>query len=141
MYLTLANMDLAVEAIDEGMARAYQHWGRVHRLDNPGGWVYRVSLNWATSVLRRRLVAARYASQPVERGVPDVVASEPDVLRAIAELDLRQRSVVVCRYLLGFSEAETAEALSTPVGTVKSRLSRANRQLSTRLSHLRKDEA
>jgi RNA polymerase sigma-70 factor (ECF subfamily) len=63
--------------------------------------------------------------------------AEPDVLVALAELDVRQRSVVVCRYLLGWSEGETAAALSTAPGTVKSRLHRANRHLSQRLAHLR----
>jgi RNA polymerase sigma-70 factor (ECF subfamily) len=66
--------------------------------------------------------------------------AEPDVLRALAELDVRHRAVVVCRYVLGWSEAETAAALATPVGTVKSRLHRANRQLSSRLAHLQDEK-
>ena len=39
------------------------------------------------------------------------------------------REVVVCRYLLDLSEAETAAALGVRRGTVKSRLSRALVQL------------
>ncbi len=62
------------------------------------------------------------------------------VARALADLDVRQRAVVVCRYLLGWSEAETAAALGTPVGTVKSRLHRASRLLAARLSHLRPED-
>jgi RNA polymerase sigma factor (sigma-70 family) len=139
LILTLGDRDLAVEAVDEAMARAYQRWTRVRALDNPGGWVYRVALNWASSVLRRRHRAPR---PNVERDPTDIdPVNEPDVLRALAELDVRQRAVVVCRYLLGWSEAETAKALSTPVGTVKSRLHRATRHLATRLAHLRLEEA
>jgi RNA polymerase sigma factor (sigma-70 family) len=137
--VTLGDRDLAVEAVDEAMARAYQRWARVGQLDNPGGWVYRVALNWATSILRKRR-RARTIGPPIDAVVHPPAASEPDVMRALAELDVRQRAVVVCRYLLGFSEAETAEALSTRPGTVKSRLFRANRHLSNRLSHLGKDE-
>jgi RNA polymerase sigma-70 factor (ECF subfamily) len=66
---------------------------------------------------------------------------EPTVFAALAELDVRQRAVVVCRYLLGWSEAETAAALSTPVGTVKSRLHRATRHLSQSLAHLREEDS
>jgi RNA polymerase sigma-70 factor (ECF subfamily) len=138
LTVTLGDRDLAVEAVDEGMVRAFQRWTRVSQLDNPGGWVYRVSLNWATSVLRKRR-RARAIGGPVEGVVDPPTAAEPDVMRALAELDIRQRAVVVCRYILGFSEAETAEALSTRPGTVKSRLFRANRLLSERLSHLGKD--
>lgn len=134
--MTTGDRDLSVEAVDEAMARAYQRWSHVSRLDNPGGWVYRVALNWATSVLRRRHRSWPFAASG-ERSVDAPTIAEPDVLRALAELDVRQRAVVVCRYVLGWSEAETAAALSTPVGTVKSRLHRANRQLSLRLAHLR----
>jgi RNA polymerase sigma-70 factor (ECF subfamily) len=137
LTLTLGDTDLALEAVDEAMARAYQRWSRVGSLDNPGGWVYRVALNWSCSVLRRRRRAPHLRP---ERDATDVgPISEPTVLRALAELDVRQRAVVVCRHLLGWSEAETAVALSTPVGTVKSRLHRANQVLARRLDHLRND--
>jgi RNA polymerase sigma-70 factor (ECF subfamily) len=138
LALTLGDGDLAAEAVDEAMARAYQRWSTVGRYENPGGWVYRVALNWATSALRRR------RRQPVphaERGPLDVpTMGEPDVLAALAELDVRQRSVVVCRFYLGMSEAETAAALGTRPGTVKSRLHRALRHLQSRLAHLSPEE-
>jgi DNA-directed RNA polymerase specialized sigma24 family protein len=139
LAVTIGDRDLALEAVDEAMARAFQRWSRVARLDNPGGWVYRVGLNWATSVLRRRSrpVPGSWRPAPVEAPSP----VEPAVFAALAELDVRQRAVVVCRYLLGWSEAETASALSTPVGTVKSRLHRATRHLSQRLAHLREEDS
>jgi RNA polymerase sigma-70 factor (ECF subfamily) len=140
LALTLGDRDLAIEAVDEAMARAYQRWHQVGSFDNPGGWVYRVAFNWATSILRRRHRAAGLPSLVVLAGDGADGVGEPDVMRALAELDVRQRSVVVCRYLLGWSEAETAIALSTPIGTVKSRLHRATRRLATRLAHLRPEE-
>ena len=44
---------------------------------------------------------------------------------AIDRLPDKARLVVTCRYLLELSESETAQVLGWPVGTVKSRLSRA----------------
>jgi RNA polymerase sigma-70 factor (ECF subfamily) len=105
----------------------------VSSLDRPEGWVYRVGLNWATSVLRRRRNhALLYTASPVE--APAV--TDPAVHASIAELDIAHRSVVVCRHLLGWSVAETATALRIREGTVKSRLHRANRILQSRLQHL-----
>jgi RNA polymerase sigma-70 factor (ECF subfamily) len=51
------------------------------------------------------------------------------VLAAVDALPERHRLVVVCRYLLGLTEAETAKTLGVAVGTVKSRTSRALQQL------------
>ena len=137
LALALGDTELAVEATDEAMTRAYERWRSVSRLDNPGGWVYRVGLNWSLSVLRRR----RRSVQPLyvaDRVEPPSVA-DPAVHRALAELDVKHRSVVVCRHLLGWSVEQTAAALGLRVGTVKSRLSRATRQLQYRLDHLRSE--
>jgi DNA-directed RNA polymerase specialized sigma24 family protein len=54
---TLGDFDLAQEAADEAMVRAYVRWDKIRSYDNPGGWVYRVGLNWARST-RRRLTRA-----------------------------------------------------------------------------------
>ncbi|HKY48496.1 MAG TPA: hypothetical protein VJQ79_10995, partial [Acidimicrobiia bacterium] len=40
LALTLGDRDLAAEAADEAMARAYQHWRSVQSYDNQAGWAY-----------------------------------------------------------------------------------------------------
>jgi RNA polymerase sigma factor (sigma-70 family) len=137
LSLTLGDLELATEAVDEAMTRAYQRWERVHRLDNPAGWVYRVGFNWAVSVLRRRKNRRTLFTREPD-GMPWI---EPDVHRALGELSVDHRSVVVCRYLFGWSENETAAALGIRAGTVKSRLHRATSQLRVRLDHLRPEES
>jgi RNA polymerase sigma-70 factor (ECF subfamily) len=138
LSLTVGDIDLASEAIDEGMTRAYQRWLLVQGLDSPSGWVYRVSLNWALSVLRRRRFGG---GRLFDAGTVDQPATaEPAIRRALEALDPKHRAVVVCRYLLGWSEAETATALGLRPGTVKSRLHRASKTLRTELDHLAKDD-
>jgi RNA polymerase sigma-70 factor (sigma-E family) len=125
LALTLADADLAAEAVDEAMVRAYQRWARVTDYDNPAGWVYRVALNWALSRLRRRWRSVVVAA------VPDrAAADEPDrdvgvLAAAVAALSPRQRAVVVLRFHLDWSVDQIAAALGVPAGTVKSRLHRA----------------
>lgn len=139
LALTLGDGHLGAEAADEAMARAYQRWDRVATFDDPSAWVYRVGLNWATSVLRRR----HRAPQPhAERGPTDLdPLPEPAVKQALAELDVKQRAVVVCRFYLGLTEAETAAGLGIRPGTAKSRLHRALKTLQPRLEHLRQEES
>jgi RNA polymerase sigma-70 factor (ECF subfamily) len=52
-------------------------------------------------------------------------ADRRDLVAAVDALPTNARLVVICRYLLELSEAETAQTLGWPAGTVKSRLSRA----------------
>ena len=137
LSLTLGDVDLALEATDEAMARAYERWPMVSRLDRPEGWVYRVAMNWALSILRRRRRADHKLYDPTDT---TIAIADPDLHAAVAELDVKHRSVIVCRHLLGWSVADTAKALKVREGTVKSRLSRATTILRSRLRHLNEEQ-
>ncbi len=135
LAITLRDSDLASDAVDEAMARAYQHWAKVGVLDSPAGWVYRVGLNWSRSFLRRALRPAPiWVSGPTSTAAPSM--ADPAIDHAISQLSIDQRSVIVCRFLIGYSEAQTAAALHIRPGTVKSRLHRATAQLRVLLGHL-----
>jgi len=56
-------------------------------------------------------------------------ADESGVLTALRRLPEREQSVVVLTVMQGYGMTETAAALGIPVGTVKSRLSRAKARL------------
>ena len=133
LALTLRDAELASEAVDEAMARAYQRWTKVSRFDNPGGWVYRVGLNWARSFVRQR-------NRPTPTWLTDQAVShdnygiDPTVDRALGQLSVDHRAVVVCRYLIGYSESQTCAALGLRPGTAKSRLARATAQLQSLLA-------
>lgn len=140
LALTLHDADLAADSVDEAMVRAYQRWHKVRSLENPAAWTYRVGLNHARSRLRR--VARKLAFGTVARPEATIGEpfTEPAIAAALAGLSVDHRSVVVCRLLLDWSEAETAVALRLRPGTVKSRLSRALAQLEPRLAHLRTED-
>jgi RNA polymerase sigma-70 factor (ECF subfamily) len=127
--LALRDSALGAEAADEAFARACQRWGQVSAYANPQGWVFRVGLNWARSWLRRvrrererrPLLAQPHATEDRARDV--------DLERALATLNDAHRAVIVARFYLDWSVAETAEAMGIAEGTVKSRLSRGLEQL------------
>lgn len=132
LAVTLRDDQLASEALDEAMVRAFQRWAEVRRLESPSGWVYTVGLNWSRSVLRR---ASRSQSLSIDdRSSGSNHFADSDVDRALQALSVDQRAVVVCRYLIGYSEAETARVLGIRPGTVKSRLHRALNQLHSLLA-------
>lgn len=111
-----------------------------------GTYLTRIAMNGSLNRIRQRSrFFARFAGE-VPEDLPDL-RSQPDNLldqkersafvdRAIRALKPELRAVVVLRLVQGMSTRETAEALSIPVGTVLSRLSRAEARLRSRLSPL-----
>ncbi len=94
-------------------------------------WLLRIVANEAhnhhRSAVRRR-ARERLAVLSADLVDPAEAAAEHErkvrLLAAVAALPDRLRVVVTCRFLLELDEAETAEVLRMPRGTVKSRLSR-----------------
>lgn len=127
LVMTTRDADVAREAIDEAMARAAGRWEKIGGYASPEGWVYRVALNWARSVFRRRRPAIR------SPGLTWDALPDPDVTRAVSRLPHRHRVVIVARYYLDWSTAEIANHLGIPIGTVKSRLHRALQNLAVDL--------
>jgi len=102
-------------------------------------WLMRIVANEARNRLRsggrrQRLTTRAAAMTPLVSGSAEDAAlgsvSASHLRAALARLSDRDRTVIGLRYFAGLSEAETAQALEVPSGTVKSRLSRA-------LDHLR----
>ena len=122
LAVSLGDHELAREAVDEAMVRAFQNWSRVTTYENPVGWVYRVALNYARNRLRRRWREVPWATiEPTW----EMTTPNPELMDAVLALPIRQRQVVVLRFLFDWSVREVGVALDIPTGTVKSRLHRA----------------
>ncbi|MEM8618595.1 MAG: sigma-70 family RNA polymerase sigma factor [Actinomycetota bacterium] len=131
LALALGDAELGRDAASEGFCRALERWKKVGRYEKPAGWVYRAGLNWATS--RRRKKRREAVGDVPEQSSPAIAPSDQELVRCLRQLSIAHRSVIVSRYYLDWSEAQTAAALDIPQGTVKSRLSRALEQLATML--------
>jgi RNA polymerase sigma factor (sigma-70 family) len=126
----------AADAVQEAFLKAYAALPRFREEAPFRPWLLKIVANEARnrrrSAERRSGLALRAAvlnPGPSVGGSPEaeVLAAETrDHLRAaLAVLRDEDREVIGARFLLGLSEAETAESLSLPRGTVKSRTSRA----------------
>lgn len=135
LTFTLGDAGLGQEAVDEAMTRAYQRWDTLAATENPAGWVYVVGRRWGLSWRRSRRRERRREELVADLSLseaPDPATQEyVDLMRALSELSVDHRTVVVCRFSLGLSVRETAELLEIGEGTVKSRLSRSIDRLRT----------
>ena len=95
-------------------------------------WIFGIATNLARDLFRRRTTKERALrtlamSPPV---APAADSADRDELRArIAQLPENMRAVLLLRYFEGMNEAEMADVLEIPRGTVKSRLHAALREL------------
>ena len=134
LAVTIGDADLAREAVDEAMARAYARWSRVRSATNPEGWVYRVAYRWAVDRLRRRSRERTLVLRLSGGSSTDEYWFEPGLDAALSALPLEQRAVVVLTLVVDWSEDDIARALSIRPGTVKSRLHRGLIKLRRELS-------
>jgi RNA polymerase sigma-70 factor (ECF subfamily) len=101
-----------------------------------------LSLNEIKRQKRRSMLFFRPTDGKQHFNIADEVDQESEkdtkeiVNKALQALDPKFRSVAVLRWIQGYSTKETAEILKLPVGTVLSRLARAQEKLKELLKHL-----
>ncbi len=133
---------LAEDVAQETMMKAWLALPTLRDQGSLRSWVLRIANNTAISTLRaRRAIAVDphdlpEAEAPVERSVEARVQSDAVVGQFVAALDTLDelsRSIVVLREVEGLSYDEIAAVLNVPLPTVKTRLLRARRRLSSTL--------
>jgi RNA polymerase sigma-70 factor (sigma-E family) len=118
-------------------ARAYASWGKVTRDGDPDAYLRRLVVNEHRRWSRRHRGAEDRPCTPPEQGATDLADATDEreaLLTALARLGPRQRAVIVLRFWMGMSEAETAQVMGCTASAVKS-------QASSALDSLRADYA
>jgi RNA polymerase sigma factor (sigma-70 family) len=134
----------ADDVVQEALVKAYRQIGRYRGDAGFRPWLLAIVANETRNLHRSRKrrdglwlrAAAREDPEPTSPDPAEsAVAGErrQRLLDQVRLLDARDREVLVCRFLLDLSEAETAVTLNLPKGTVKSRTSRALHRLRDRL--------
>jgi RNA polymerase sigma factor (sigma-70 family) len=136
----------AEDLVQIALAKAWRSWGRID--GNHEAYVRRIIVNEFASSWRRRWrgeVSTADLPEPsrddrgdrgdhgdrrwngnCDLGDPgDAVSTRQSLMAALATLPPRQRAVVVLRFFHDYTEAATAQAMGTSVGTVKSQTFKA----------------
>jgi len=130
-YLLTGDRALAEDLVQEAFVRMF---GRFRDLRNPeafGAYLRKTVVNLSRSHFRRVKVERAYAARQTVAPAamwPDLGDRE-EMWQALRRLTERQRTAIVLRYYEDLSEAQTAEAMRCPTGTVKSLVSRGIERL------------
>jgi len=128
--LILRDPELARDAVQEGLIRAWRDLPRLRDLDRFDAWLYRLTVNSCidqTRRRRRRLIEVELTPihAPSVSDTAGALADRDLVDGVLRHLDEKGRAIVVLHYYLGMPLTDVAATLGIPVGTVKSRLHRA----------------
>lgn len=134
----LKSEDYIDDVVQQACFEAYRNWDNFRGESRAETWLFGIAFN-----LMRNFRTKQYKLDSTFEALEDSHFEQPSDLNeqpmqmlmrkeqidqlsgAIAQLPTRMQAVVRCVLLEGLSYQETAEELDLPVGTVRSRLSRA----------------
>jgi RNA polymerase sigma-70 factor (ECF subfamily) len=139
----ISNVEDCQDVVQEAFLHAYQHLASFKGDAQFFTWLYRIAMNAAISLRRKRKPALRIvgpdgesvidpadqsdASQPSH--ALDQTERERVVKKALSRCSAEHRAVLVMKDMEGMKYEEMAEVLGVPVGTIRSRLHRARLEL------------
>lgn len=135
------------DVVQDALLRAFRSIARFDRRAALATWLHVVARNACIDFQRSRLGRAAQREKPLLSSQPaggateeDLLANKQEVVRlqiALAELDERSRVPLVLHEIDGLSYEQIAALEGVPVGTVRSRLSRARQNLRDIMSEQR----
>ena len=131
--LILRDADLAEDAVQEALVRAWRELPKLRDPERFDAWLYRLIVNacadqgrnqrrWAADV---RVIR----SEPFAHDATDALADRDQIERAFRRLKPAHRTVVVLSFYVGLAVPEIADCIGVPLGTAKSRLHYATEAL------------
>lgn len=123
--------DLVQDCLERALRKRHL-WRRTGSLRS---WLFRIVFTQYVNGGGRRARAQR--TESLDRAEPTLVApaaqelhaEASEVLEALAQIDQHQRAAILLVAVEGMAYGEAADALGIPIGTLRSRLSRARQAL------------
>ena len=152
VFRFLGDMELSEDIVQDTMIKVYTHKHYYKEIAKFSTWIYTIAGNLAKTELRKRkrrkvtLLSQmntddrKYEIPSTELQSEDIVQGEYTeryIQKAILQLPLHFRTVVILRDIQELSYEEISKIVNVPLGTVKSRINRARLQLQQTLKDYR----
>lgn len=127
----LKNKHDAIEAIQEHTYRCFRSIRKVKEPAYIETWLVRVLINICHDMKRKgqREIPSEYMEENVAVSAENANAMSLVVMEAIEQLTLAQQELIYLKYFQDQKNADIADALQVPEGTIKSRLHTALNKL------------
>ena len=131
-YLILGNSADSEDAMSQAVLRAFENRGKLKKRESFRAWFLQILRHEAYNLLRKRRRLTPVEELPEEAAPAGDDAGRLDLQTALQEISEDQRTALLLQQE-GYDLNEIGRILDVPVGTVKSRISRAKRTLRTLL--------
>jgi RNA polymerase sigma-70 factor (ECF subfamily) len=138
---TLGKRELADEVVQTTMLKAWRASASFDPSRDLAPWLYAIARRVAIDIYRRETRAGTPEELTDDRAAVVPLSFERtweawEVRCALERLPPDEREVVRLAHFLGMTHAEISKHLNVPLGTVKSRSSRAYKRLAALLAHV-----
>jgi RNA polymerase sigma-70 factor (ECF subfamily) len=158
IYRMLRDREQAEDLAQETFVRVFNHIDRYDPKYKFSSWIFKIATNLTIDHIRKKEVAtvsidgSRYAvtADEIEASTISVVSEDenPEELleakelgssieEAIGDLRAEYRTAILLRHVEGREYQEIADIMGLPLGTVKTFIHRARKELQGKLAHLR----
>lgn len=127
-YTYVRNHEDTEDVLHNAFEKAYLMHAQVEHLTKLKSWLATIVKNEANQLIRRQRLSEQKLKEMTLKDPADyldTMASRMDLKSALRQLSEEQRDLVVMKYLLGYKQREVSRILNMPLGTVKSKTSRA----------------
>ena len=126
-FKLMRNQDDALDVVQESAYRAIRDCRKVRNKDYLSTWIYRIVVNTALDMLRRKkkeTPTEEMPETPTEDHYQDL-----DLKQMINRLDDKSRTVIILRYFEDLKLEDIADIVGENLNTVKARLYRTLKKL------------
>lgn len=142
----ISQPELVEEVVQQTFLKAWRAAATFDESRELAPWLYSIARRTSIDVLRRERRPTAGDHEPETDVAVTPLSFERtfeafEVRRAVDDLPPEERAVVELSHRVGMTHTEIAAQLGVPVGTVKSRSSRAHKRLAAALGHLAPGDA
>lgn len=116
------------DAVSNAIIRAHDHIHQLRKKDSFRIWFAKIVRNESLRIIKEHKRTFSVEEKPIVSEQMEPCESI-DVQKAMSQLPIDRRTVITLYYICDYSVSDIAMVLQLPIGTVKSRLSRARSEL------------
>ena len=126
-YSYMRNEDDALDVVQESAYRAIRDCGKVKNKDYLSTWIYRIVVNTALDLLRKK------KKETLTEELPEIPVEdqyqETELRTILNQLDHKSKTIIILRYFEDLKLEDIADILGDNLKTVKARLYRSLKKL------------